>query len=47
MLFIRIDISSEAISSLNDYFDISGINEYTIFPDIQGIASHLRGTLGL
>ena len=43
----RIDISSEAISSLNDYFDFSGINEYTIFPDIQGIASHLRGTLGL
>ena len=43
----RIDISSEAISSLNDYFTFSGIHDYTIFPDIQGIASHLRGILGL
>ncbi len=43
----RIDISSEAIASLNDYFDFSGIHDYTIFPDIQGIASHLRGVLGL
>lgn len=38
----KIDISSEAIDSLNDYFDFSGIRDYTIFPDIQGIASHLR-----
>lgn len=41
----RIDISTEAIPSLNDYFDICGIKDYTIFPDIQGIASHLRGIL--
>lgn len=41
----RIDISTEAIPSLNDYFDICGIKDYTIFPDIQGIASHLRDIL--
>lgn len=41
----RIDISLDAIPSLNDYFDICGIKDYTIFPDIQGIASHLRGIL--
>lgn len=41
----RIDISTEALPSLNDYFDICGIKDYTIFPDIQGIASHLRGIL--
>lgn len=41
----KIDISLEAIASLNDYFDFSGIKDYTIFPDIQGIASHLRNIM--
>lgn len=41
----KIEISPEAYSSIKEYLDITGINDYTIFPDIQGIARHLRGNL--
>lgn len=39
----KIDISPEAQSSIKEYLDITGINDYTIFPDIQGIARHISG----
>lgn len=39
----KIEISQKAIESIRKYFEISGINDYTIFPDIEGIARYLRG----
>ncbi|MCH5254293.1 MAG: FRG domain-containing protein [Lachnospiraceae bacterium] len=41
----KIEISYKAHSSIKEYLDITGINDYTIFPDIQGIARHLSGIL--
>ena len=38
----QIDISPDAHNSLSEYFQISGINIFKIFPDIQGIGRHLR-----
>ena len=38
----KIEISYEAIDSLQEYFDVSGIDVFRIFPDIQGISRHLR-----
>lgn len=39
----KIEISQKAIESIRKYFEISGINDYMIFPDIEGIARYLRG----
>lgn len=39
----KIDISLDAKNSIKEYLDITGINDYTIFPDIQGIARHISG----
>lgn len=39
----KIEISQEARNSIKQYLDLTGINDYTIFPDIQGIARHLSG----
>lgn len=41
----KIEISANAHDSIKEYFDITGIKDYTIFPDIQGIARHLRNIL--
>lgn len=41
----KVNIAPEAYNSLKEYFDICGLNAYTIFPDIQGIAQHLRNKL--
>lgn len=41
----KIEISSNAHASIKEYFDITGIKDYTIFPDIQGIARHLRNIM--
>lgn len=37
----KIEICPEAYDSIKEYLDITGIKDYTIFPDIQGIARHL------
>lgn len=41
----KIDISSDAYDSLKEYFEINGIKDYTIFPDLQGITRYLRGLM--
>lgn len=41
----KIEISTKAHDSIKEYFDITGIKDYTIFPDIQGIARHLRNII--
>lgn len=41
----KIEISTKAHDSIKEYFDITGIKDYTIFPDIQGIARHLRNIM--
>lgn len=41
----KIEISAKAHDSIKEYFDITGIKDYTIFPDIQGLASHLRNIM--
>lgn len=41
----KIVISAKAHDSIKEYFDITGIKDYTIFPDIQGIARHLRNIM--
>lgn len=41
----KIEISSEAHDSIKEYLDIVGIKDYTIFPDIQGIARYLGGLM--
>lgn len=41
----KIEISIEALDSIKEYLDITGIKDYTIFPDIQGIAAHLRNSM--
>lgn len=38
----KINIAPEARESLKEYLGIVGINQCTIFPDIQGVARHLR-----
>lgn len=41
----KIDILSSAVSSITNYFEVSGINHHTLFPDIQGIARYINGLL--
>lgn len=41
----KIDIAPEAYDSLLNYFDISGIKNYTIFPDMQGIVGYLNNKI--
>jgi len=41
----KIDILPDAVDSIINYFAVSGINHYTLFPDIQGIARYINGLL--
>jgi hypothetical protein len=41
----KIDIAVEAYNSLDEYFEISGLKDYKIFPDIQGIVKYINSTI--
>lgn len=39
----KFDIPSEAIPEAIQFLQLAGMNEYTLFPDLDGLARHLRG----
>jgi hypothetical protein len=46
-LLIAIDLSPDAVSSASNALKHSGMNEYSLFPDLEGLARHLRAKYGL
>jgi hypothetical protein len=40
----RVVLTYEAIQEARDFLETANINEYTIFPDLAGIADYLKRT---
>jgi hypothetical protein len=39
---LKIGLSKKIINEANDFLDFANINEYTVFPDINGISDYIR-----
>ena len=39
---VAIDLNPGAVKEVREELEFSGINEYTLFPDFEGLARHLR-----
>jgi hypothetical protein len=43
----RVDIPQEALRGGRDFLDVAGINDYSLFPDLQGLTSDIHRTNGI
>lgn len=41
-LLRAIDIEASAVDEIQEQLDLSGINEFSLFPDLEGLARHLK-----
>lgn len=41
----KIIIADEAIPEIKEFLEIANINEFTVFPDLQGLSTHIRKLL--
>jgi hypothetical protein len=42
----KIDIPPAAIPAAEEFLQLAGVNDYTIYPDLQGLGSHARRIYG-
>jgi hypothetical protein len=40
-----VTVSKDVIDEANDFLEIANINEYTVFPDINGVSDYIRRML--
>jgi hypothetical protein len=38
----RFDLSAEALDEAKRFLELSGVNDYAIFPDLEGLSRHLK-----
>lgn len=43
----KITLKNEAIEAATEFLELANLNEYSVFPDLAGIAGHLNNTSGL
>jgi hypothetical protein len=43
----RVDIPRDALAGARDFLHVAGINASVAFPDLQGLAQHLKGRYGV
>jgi hypothetical protein len=41
----KVTVSKDVIDEANDFLEIANINEYTVFPDINGVSDYIRRML--
>jgi len=43
----KVKLENDAIKAAIEFLDLANLNEYSVFPDLAGIAEHLNNTSGL
>ena len=46
-LIIAIDLNPDAVKEINEILEFGGVDEYTLFPDLEGLARKLKKKYGI